>query len=92
MEDKKPETVTVNLTVPMTKDFYEMLQGLARIVKLPVETILVNDLYSILTNYFSSGGYFESWIDWVVNEQSGIEWAKTDEVEKGLQAIQETLF
>jgi len=56
---EKPETVNATLTVPLTARFHKVLQGLSAIVGLPIETILLDDLYSTLTGYFS-GDFFQS--------------------------------
>lgn len=89
-QPQKIETVTVTLNVPLTPKFYKMLQGLSAIVGLPVETILIDDLYASLGDYFS-GEHFKGWIDWLA-EKNGIETANISEVEKDLHAVRATLF
>jgi hypothetical protein len=89
-EEKPVETVDVTLTATIPKPFMVVLEGLSKIMGLPVETILLDELYSILSNYFS-GEYFKAWFDWLA-DQEGVGELDTEALEKMMQKVRAEKF
>lgn len=82
VKNESAETVNVTLTVPLSPAFYKMLKGLSEITGLSIETMLVSDLFTLLTCYFG-GGHYNGWIDYA-NQ-------KTKALEKEMAQIEATL-
>lgn len=95
-EQKKQnsETVIVTLKVPVTKKFYKVLQALSELTGLSIENMLTDDLFEILTSYFS-GEYFKAWVEYAVDQmaqQKNLENLETEPIEKSLEKLRENLY
>jgi hypothetical protein len=90
-QEAKLEIVNVTLTVPLPKAFYKMLKGLSEITGLSVETMLTDDLFQILTNYFA-GDYFREWVEWAVDQKGKDITGDTEGLQKEMEKIRETLY
>jgi hypothetical protein len=70
--EKKLETTERILTVKLPKKFDSYLQSLAKALNRSVESLLLEQLYSVLETFFQ-GGFAQSWTDLIleVQEESG---------------------
>lgn len=89
-EEKPVETVEVVLTATIPKPFMNVLEGLSKIVGLPVETILLDELYGVLANFFS-GEYFKEWFNWLAERES-VDQLDTKALEKMMLKVKHELF
>jgi hypothetical protein len=64
------ETVQRTITVKLPKKFDSYLQGLARALNRTVESLLLEDLYAILENFFQ-GGFATGWTDEILDGELG---------------------
>jgi hypothetical protein len=89
-EQKPVETVDVVLTATIPKPYMTVLEGLSKIVGLPVETILLDELYGVLANFFR-GEYFKAWFEWLAQRES-LDKLNTEELEEMMRKIKHELF
>lgn len=64
------ETTERTLTVKLPKKFDDYLQGLARALNRTVESLLLEDLYAVLENFFQ-GGFATGWTDEILDGERG---------------------
>lgn len=76
------DAVDRTITVKLPKQFDEYLQILAKGLGRTVEKILLEDMYSVLDNFFS-GGHNQAWIESVVS----IDNERDKQLEKQIQQI-----
>lgn len=68
-ESPKLEIVDRVLTVKLPKKFDSYLQALARALNRSVERLLLEELYSILENFFENG-FATAWMDEILSVQT----------------------
>jgi hypothetical protein len=69
-EKKQIETVDHTITVKLPKKFDTYLEGLARALNRSVESLLLEDLYHVLENFFQ-GGFATGWTDEILDGELG---------------------
>jgi hypothetical protein len=67
---KQIETTERTITVKLPKRFDSYLEGLARALNRSVESILLEQLYSNLENFFE-GGFAECWTNKILDDEDG---------------------
>jgi len=70
MKTEEIETVDRTITLKLPKNFDGYLQGLARALNRTVESILLDDLYAVLENFFQ-GGFATSWTEEILDGELG---------------------
>jgi len=72
--DKKAilkDTVDRTITLKLPRKLDEYLQGIAQVLDRSVESIILEDTYSVFSNFFE-GGYAEAWQEYVIDLNSSM--------------------
>jgi hypothetical protein len=84
-EQKHIETVNITLTVKLPKPWLPVLQGLSDLLGLSIDVILLDGLYSTLSNFFW-GGHFDAWMEYAA-EKHGLTKARTEQLEEMIEQM-----
>lgn len=82
-EEKKIETVDIELKVKLPTRYYKFLLNLGQLVGKTSEEIITEEVYCLLKS-FMKGGYVEAWIEYAIN--------KNEDLESLMQDVEDQVF